>query len=586
MLAQISFLNPFGFWFATSILVVVAIHFLQQRNQIRPVSTLFLIQKLLPESQSGGRWQHLRQSIPLWMQLLIATLITLLLAQPRWDLPTQDRVLVGVLDTSLSMEAAQEHGLPVLRDALNELHAPRAAWEYVLLGTNAGSPLISRTRSSAEWLSAFSSFSDFGGPQNPEAALRNARYLAGQNGVVVFLTDHPPSPDWPSPWLSYGQALPNIGFVGFESGPDNKWRAMVQNHSAETQNTAWRIANASDQVWQPLRLSARQSLTLTGSLPQERLVVELQPDALSWDNILYLLKPETRVVRWRNLLRDSEWVARLISALPHAKMVQNDADATVSYYDPLAPGWPELSGVVFVRDPSQPRQRPSGLVVRTNHQLVEDSAWEALLAPSGLRIPLRDDDQVLLWQEQKALIFVRHERGVEGQQDRQWLVFNFDPGHSNLLRIPSFPLLMHRWNAALQQNIARPWTQYAEPGQLLQLPRGWGDLDLTLQLESLASQEWTSSQQSFSGTRVMLPTQAGYFSIMTSDRTTLVTGAINTIDPRQGDLRYAAEGKSEWPELADSASAEQAYQPWWPWLGLLLSASLLLSWTQRRRRSS
>ncbi len=65
---SLSFLNPAALWALLGLPVVLAIHFLQRRSRRQTITTLFLLQQMHRESETGNRFERLRSSIPLWLQ--------------------------------------------------------------------------------------------------------------------------------------------------------------------------------------------------------------------------------------------------------------------------------------------------------------------------------------------------------------------------------------------------------------------------------------------------------------------------------------------------------------------------------------
>ena len=60
---MIFFANPAGLWALLALPVIVAIHCLQERARHRRVSTLFLLERVAPESVSGATFERLRNSL-------------------------------------------------------------------------------------------------------------------------------------------------------------------------------------------------------------------------------------------------------------------------------------------------------------------------------------------------------------------------------------------------------------------------------------------------------------------------------------------------------------------------------------------
>ncbi|MEQ1749984.1 MAG: BatA domain-containing protein, partial [Prosthecobacter sp.] len=100
-----SFTSPTALWCLLGIPAVLAIHFLQRRSRREVITTLFLLQQMRRESETGNRFERLRPSIPLWLQLLMVLLFTWLLAGPRWMKNEAVQRIAIVMDSSASMQA-------------------------------------------------------------------------------------------------------------------------------------------------------------------------------------------------------------------------------------------------------------------------------------------------------------------------------------------------------------------------------------------------------------------------------------------------------------------------------------------------
>ena len=80
----IVFANPLGFLALLGIPAILLIHLLQRQSQKFPISTLFMLDAIDRQSLKGQKLDRLRNSIPLWLQLLSILVLTWLLIHPRW----------------------------------------------------------------------------------------------------------------------------------------------------------------------------------------------------------------------------------------------------------------------------------------------------------------------------------------------------------------------------------------------------------------------------------------------------------------------------------------------------------------------
>ena len=114
-----TFANPAGFWALLAIPAIVLIHFLQRQSVELPVSTLFLLETLDKESVGGKRFERIRQSLPLWLQILVALLLAWVLAAPRWERSGAVQRIAIVVDCSASMAAFRDEAMISLQHVQN-----------------------------------------------------------------------------------------------------------------------------------------------------------------------------------------------------------------------------------------------------------------------------------------------------------------------------------------------------------------------------------------------------------------------------------------------------------------------------------
>ena len=94
----IVFANPLGFLALLGIPAILLIHLLQRQSQKFPISTLFMLDAIDRQSLKGQKLDRLRNSVPLWLQLLSVLVLTWLLIQPLWTRESQVQQIVIVID--------------------------------------------------------------------------------------------------------------------------------------------------------------------------------------------------------------------------------------------------------------------------------------------------------------------------------------------------------------------------------------------------------------------------------------------------------------------------------------------------------
>ncbi len=467
--------QPWGLLALLGVPALLAIHLLQRRSVVVPISTLFLLEQLKRESQGGRRVERLRASLPLWLQLAGVLLLTWLLTAPRWLEKTSVQRIAIVLDGSASMTVAKPDVLKHLPPDLAALASATAQSEIYLIDSRAtGSPLYHGPEGRGI-LTSLESWQPAGGTHDPVPALRLATNLAGRDGLVLYVTDAAPGPLPPGVRLyACGQPIENAGIAGVsveETNGQLEWRATLRNYGTAPQSRQWQVT-AGKQI-----LTTSELTLLPGALTQQRgvfpgevqeITLTLSPDAFPTDDTAPVLRPKLKEVTV-SLPADSDnpngadpWYESLFRSLPEVR-VAPDAAVPVIAYNPLNPQLPPGPAILFIRDPKPAAPLLTGTVLVEKHPLTDGLGWQGLICQDSIRIPLRPADEPLVWIGERAVLFLRTEGSA------QQLCFNFDLTKSNARRLPALVLTLHRWmDAYRRQWPAEEWT-LSECGQPLPL---------------------------------------------------------------------------------------------------------------------
>ena len=99
-------LAPLGLALAGLSIPILILYMLRLRRRDVLVSSTLLWQRLLRDREANAPWQRLRQSLLLFLQLLILALLTLAMTRPFVPAPVVvSGSVVVLLDTSASMQA-------------------------------------------------------------------------------------------------------------------------------------------------------------------------------------------------------------------------------------------------------------------------------------------------------------------------------------------------------------------------------------------------------------------------------------------------------------------------------------------------
>lgn len=506
----IFFANPWGLLALLGVPTVVAIHLLRRQSRQVRVSTLFLVERALPSSEGGRRVRTLRNSLPLWAQILAVTALTWLLAGPRWIDNSSTQTVVAVFDASASMSAFQKETLGVARAELSKLGAAAARTQWIFLRSD-GARLASGTKLDETLANATSAWAPALGTHDLEEALRLARTLAGEKGAIIYFTDRPPARPDSVAWVSAGRPIDNVGFLGGQAASDH-WSALLKNFSTKAREIRWRVEGAPD--WKSEHLEAGGMIEVAGPFPTDgnRLILETEGDAFTFDDRLPILRPSPKPLALGYAPSEAfKPLFNQVSRLAEPSAQAANPDAMLAVYSPLSPSLPKGPAVVFVEDVGKSSKPLPGRIVSESHPLMESLTWQGLVARDTLGVPFREGDTALLWQGQRPLIFLR------AQEGKPQLIFNFDVLQSNAARLPAFPLLIHRYFAQVRKDKIAYEAANVETRQ-------------TIDIAGAGARH--------------APERPDFFSVPGADGKALFDGAAQFGDTRESDFSAAAPGRS------------------------------------------
>ncbi|MDZ4289505.1 MAG: VWA domain-containing protein [Prosthecobacter sp.] len=580
---SLSFANPAAAWCLLGIPVVLAIHFLQRRSRRQTITTLFLLQQMRRESETGNRIERLRLSIPLGLQLLMVLLLAWLLAGPRWL--NQDAVqrIAIVLDSSASMQAFREAAAEGTRKAVATLSGNLPKVELTLLSSDPEAATLYHGAAPAEMFAAERQWDSVLGVHDFTPSLRTARSLVGEKGVVLLITDHLPNEVLPygGRVLSVGQETANVGWVGVtveEKDGQWIWRALVRNHGHTAQERQWRAGSGDKaSAWTNLPLGPGETRSLSGPFigADERLLLSLSPDSLVMDDQLPVQRPRPKPLTLHGpggSGRAAEELTDLFKRFDHCEVAPtaDRADVRVIVWPPSVALAANQAACVFA-SPSPAANAPflTGQIVAEDHPLTQGLNWQSLLVREGMVIPREARDRILLWQGERPLISLR----TSAAGTRQ-LFCHFDLATSNARKLPALAVLLHRFLEGIRQEKVAPEAANFDLRQRLQVAHQRQPEAAALAFTQATGAQTIPLAQSH---LMRAPAQPGFFEVKQGGQR-LLTGAAHFADTREADLSAA----KPFDELAQITAAQvetthAADANWRLWLLLLLGA-LAASW--------
>ncbi len=558
-----SFAYPLGLLTLLGVPAVLAIHLLRVRARRLPASTLFLLPVSEVLTEAGRRFDRLRPTSLLWVQLAAVALLAWILAEPRWLREDSTRRVVLVVDVSASMSAF-ENALPeALRGNLDRLGRAASRTEWVVLASDPREKTLYSGSSAEEAIAAAASL-PARLPRHDEApVLATARSIASPAGLVVYLTDHaaptPPGVEL----LSVGSPLANVGFAGVEVTEEGSYRAIVKTSSGNRERRQWWVERegGSKGAVETLDLAPFQLAFVSGEFEadEERLILVLEGDGFTLDDRLPLVRPRPKLLRVYVApeLSTNRFVGRFVESLASVERVSasESADLVVARIrDPSRPS------IVFL-PPAAGSVSPAGALTAEKDALTDGLSFQGLLvrasgpAPAGAH-------RALLWQGKEALVLV-----AESGSASPGLVVRFPLESSNADRVPAFVLLLHRFAESVRSSVVGFEQRNVEANQLLHVAG------------------------SNSGDRA--PSEPGFFDVRSvphgrNGGELLFRGAARFADVRESDLTRAAPrglGAEVDREVLRRNSLPDPLRSLWivTLVGLVVGASALQEGPNRKR---
>ena len=562
---MLTFGNPLGFLALLAVPAILAIHFLQRESRRVQTSTLFLLEQLAPESAQGRRFERLRNSVPLWLQICAALLLTWLLVQPRWLARQSTHQVVVVLDSSVSMLPFHDELLRALEMQTARLARTAARTEWHLIESDTRRPKLYSGADRGALLDAARRWKPHLGSHDFGPALQTGQTLLRGSGTLIFASDRKTALPPEVRLLAVGRPLDNCGFTGVTFA-GAEWRVLVRNQAANTQQRSWWIeAKGQQSPKQEITLEAGQSLALSGGFPDGADACELvlSTDDFTADDRLPLVQPQPKQL---HIARPAdspfpEFFAQLIGSIESVASGSGRADVQLSVYNPGAPNLPESTAIIFVNDPTPSASLLRGNVVTENHPLTGEENWSSFLVRETQQVPPAAGDQTLVWQGDRPLIFLR-ETGTSSL-----LVVNFDLRASNATRLPAFVLLLHRFIERVRAGKIAPETRNVQTNQLLSVAA-----DPALPAPTIAGE---------AGAPLRAPSEPGFFEVKQRDAV-LLRGAAHFADAREADFREASSSddvSAAVGRVIEQNSEADFLAPIWT---LLAACCMIGSWSWRR----
>jgi hypothetical protein len=557
-----TFGNLPGLWALLAVPAILAIHFLQRESRHVVISTLFLLDQLAPESAQGRRLERLRNSVPLWLQLFAVLLATWLLVQPRWLRTDSTQHVVMVLDSSVSMSAFRDELIQNFNRTTQRLARSAAKTEWQLLDSDTSHAALYSGTDRTALLAALQKWTPHLGTQDVLPALQVGKTLLHGNGILIFVSDRVCDLPEGVRLLAIGHSLDNCGFCG-ATVKGREWRTLVKNYGTTAQKRTWWMEAGGERfAAQELTLAPGQSVGLTGQIPVSANSCELflDADAFALDDRLPIVLPEPKRLRIGIQANTpfADFLNQFTGSIEAAEVGGENVDVQFRIYDPFAVRLPDATAVVFVADPEPLNEFLPGNVAAENHPLTEGLNWSGLLCRHSFRVAAKPGDEVLLWQGDRPLIFLRANGGAS------LLVVNFDTRASNATQLPAFIILLHRFVDQVRAAKIAPETRNLDTNQTIAVAA-----DPALPPPRIGREESRA---------LSAPAEPCFFDVKQAEKI-LLHGAAQFADAREADFRRASfvdqvEGAIA-PALTRNSDNDPFASVWTLALGVVMVASWL-----------
>jgi len=587
--------NPLGLLTLIAIPIVIAIHFLQRRAQIIPSSTLFLLQKTQKESASGRKFDRLMNSIPLWLQLLIIILITWLIVQPRFQKANSTQRVAIVLDSSASMSVFTEEAKAQLKETLPTLLNNAEQAEYWLHESNTSKPRLYYGNSLDDLLLAIDNWVPLDGANDPTHALRISRSLTGKEGALLYITDTPKKSIPYNAFVhSVGSHIPNCGFTGitFETRDGEQiWKTLVRNYSDTPQTRTWYLENDKGQRTpeKTVIIQPQKIISLSGAIPSGSLTSKLvlSADSFTLDDTLPLIipQPKTLFIHSSNYPPFQKLTSSITTGFVNTSIAPTpeQADANLITQSDLT----LLSNNAICFNNASVENPPylKGNIVAEKHPLMEGLNWQSILIREVPSIPHTGNDQILLWQGTRALIFLR-----QISPTKQCLIFNFDITLSNIDKSESSVVLLYRFLNEIRNAKNTHEHSITETSQPLDIitPDITPENPVTLEIQSFNLTKGNKKviTRTFKAhTKFNAPAQPGFFYIKQGE-TEILSAANYFADTREADFSECDTDYLPASTIASAIYNHTSDDPYWRYWVLCIIAALAAAWHYTNKKTS
>jgi len=310
----VTFGLPVYLWGLAALLPLAAIYLLKVRPRRKPVTALFLYQRIFTQKRASSLFHRLRDALSLLLMILAVSAIVLGLAQPGCSSNQRSDLLI-LIDHSASM-AAVEDGRSRLEDAKEQardiVRALDGKQRCVLASiADTARIRVHLSNNPRELIEAIDGIAQSDLPLRMEAVGNLEAELGSSDHRRVLLLSDGCARDFSLPenveFIKVGQKVSNIGIVAADlrrSGPDELQLFAQLFSGYEEAREIELVLKHENQVVQFIPVTIEPGMnspllqTVAGQAGRWRLEIT-EPDALSIDNTAYFVVHPPRPIRVR-----------------------------------------------------------------------------------------------------------------------------------------------------------------------------------------------------------------------------------------------------------------------------------------------
>lgn len=446
--------NMAGLWGLSAIPIILLLHFFRTQRKEKVIAGLHLWQFAAKKLPKGNIFQRLQNRYTLWMQLLIALLITLLLCNPRFGFDTPMQSCCILLDNSLSMQAGRTITSKELAlQAIDRIYQKNTY--YTVLTCGSETKLLARSiLQKSDLDNILKEWNPNASGTNLEKAVDKLKQLELHNIRPIFITDKPThAANYKDHFsiCSVGKALNNTGFLFADRFEINEEQERISiacyNYSAKKISTILKGSIANKEIYtKQLEIEPNDFTHIQMTVKKHKLPYEfkLSPDDFELDNRVTLL-PNTQPaikIALNNLGESARHFYKAISLIPNAEIgayakpnlifstSRSDSDTTASRVYYFEKNIPEKEFGIFT----------DGLIMDRDEKILSN-----LYLDGGFwyyqKKEARRKRVSARYKETSIIEWEPHQPTGKDVNGRTFFV-NLDIGRSNIFQTTSWPILM------------------------------------------------------------------------------------------------------------------------------------------------